>query len=453
MLDHLDFSELTNVINKLIIFIHRPEVRLQVLIIILTFCIAGILSKGIWFWLGPRLSEVIDNVVSDKAQLAWKILLVTARVISFPLIGILILNVASTNLQVEGHITGLLVRFTWVFWTILAFQLLIPLLYSVFTKTTLRRYHYRLLTPLLIVVILLEIIDNLADLNELGQVVLLEVFTNPVTLGALFVATVGLYFWTDTVHVIQDMIYHLLQRFTNADPGSTKATLTLIRYVLVIAGIIFALSQLELDPATLAVITGGLSVGIGFGLREVLSNFISGIFLLFERSLHPGDVIEIDGQLCVVESLRIRTTTVRTLDNVELVIPNQMFFTSSFQTYTGSDKMVRLPMIINVSCANNMQSVMLLLKQTAKQHKDVLTEPVPSVFFNKFGDNVAEFQLNVWLDTPLKIPTVQSEIRCRVWEVFQKQNIDLTFPDMALHFPKKLPIMPVPLSALEPKSQ
>ena len=253
-----------------------------------------------------------------------------------------------------------------------------------------------------------------------GQVVLLELFTNPVTLGALFIATVGLYFWTDTIHVIQDLIYHLLERFTSVDLGSTKASLTLIRYVLIIAGILYALSQLELDPTTIAVITGGLSVGVGFGLREILSNFISGIFLLFERSLHPGDVIEIDGQLCIVEDLSIRTTTVRTLGNVELVVPNQMFFTSSFQTYTGSDKMVRLSMAIYTSCDNDVQVVMRLLKQTAQQHQDVLTEPAPSVFFNKFDNNAAEFQLNIWLDTPLKIPAVQSEIRCLVWTVFSR---------------------------------
>lgn len=452
MFDDLDLSVVTNIINKLIIFFHRPDVRLQVLIIILAFSIAGILSKSIWLWLEPRLFRMIDNMASATTQPVWKALILLTRVSTFPLIGILILNVASSKLQAQGHISGLLIRFTWVFWTILGLQLLIPLLYSVFDRTTMRRYHYRLLLPLLFVVIFFQIVNNLTDLNELGRTVLLELFNNPVTLGALFVATVGLYFWTDIVHVSQDLIYRLLERFTSVDPGSTKATLTLIRYVLIIAGIIFALSQLELDPTTLAVISGGLSVGIGFGLREILSNFISGIFLLFERSLHPGDVIEIDGQLCVVQNLSIRTTTVRTLDNVELVIPNQMFFTSSFQTYTGSDKMVRLPMIICVSCDNDMQSVMLLLQQIAQQHQDVLTEPVPTVFFNKFGDNVAEFQLNIWLDTPLKIPAVQSEIRCMAWTVFQEQNIDLTFPDMALHFPDKVPAMPVNLSTVESNS-
>ena len=450
MLDELDLSVVTNIINKLIIFFYRPEVRLQVLIIVLAFFLAGLVSKSVWIWLEPRLFRLIDQVTSSRPQLSWKIFVLAARVSTFPLIGLLILNLARGRLEEQGMITGLLVRFTWVFWTILGLQLLIPMLYAVFGKTTMRRYYYRLLLPLLVVVVILQVINNLTDLNELGQVVLLEVFTNPVTLGALFVATVGLYLWTDFVRVIQDLIYQLLATFTNVDPGSTKATLTLIRYVLIIAGIIFALSQLELDPTTLAVISGGLSVGIGFGLREILSNFISGIFLLFERSLHPGDVIEKDGQLCVVQDLRIRTTTVRTLDNVELVIPNQMFFTSSFQTYTGSDKMVRLPMILYASCQNDMQSVMGLLTQTAQQHKDVLPEPVPSVFFNKFDNNVAEFQLNVWLDTPLKIPAVQSEIRSMVWTTFREHNIDLTFPDVALHFPQGIPTISTTVPVLEP---
>jgi len=438
-----DFSILTNIIYKLIIFFYRPEVRLQVIVIILAFLTAGFLSKSIWFWLEPRLFRMADKVTNTSIRGVWKFLTLIASVSTFPLLGLLFLRIASSKLQAQGIIIGLLTRFTWVFWTILAIQILIPFLYAVFGKTTMRRYHYRLLLPLLFVVIFLQILDNLTNTDELARMVLLELFTNPITLGALFVATVGLYFWTDIIQVIHDLIYHLLSRFSNVDPGSTKATLTLIRYVLIIAGIIYALSQLRLDPTTLAVITGGLSVGVGFGLREILSNFISGIFLLFERSLNPGDVIEMEGQLCVVQDLRIRTTTVRTLDNVELVIPNQMFFTSSFQTYTGSDKMVRLPMIVNVSCDNDVQVVMDLLQQTAQQHKDVLAEPTPSVFFRKFGNNDAEFQLNIWLDTPLKIPTVQSELRVMVWTAFSENNIDLTFPDLALHFPDKMPAMPV----------
>ncbi len=312
-----------------------------------------------------------------------------------------------------------------------------------------RRYYYRLLLPLLFVVIFLQIMSNLTNLSDLGRMVLLELFTNPITLGALFVATAGLYFWTDIIRVIQDLIYNLLNTFTNIDPGGTKATLTLIRYVLIIVGVIYALSLLKLDPTTIALITSGLSVGVGFGLREVLSNFISGIFLLFERSLNPGDVIEFDGKLCVVENLSIRTTVVRTLNNVELVIPNMMFFTSSFQTYTGTDKMVRLPVIIHVSCDNEVKTVMSLLEQAAGQHENVLTEPAPSVFFNSFGNNDAEFQLNIWLDTPLKIPSVQSEVKIMIWTTFQEQNIDLTFPDMALHFPDKMPAIPVIPPAVE----
>ena len=105
---------------------------------------------------------------SAKTQQVWKVLILIARVSTFPSIGILTLDVASSTLQAQGHITGLLTRFAWVFWTILGLQLLIPLLYAVFGKTAMRRYHYRLLLPLLFVVIFLQIINNLTDLNELG---------------------------------------------------------------------------------------------------------------------------------------------------------------------------------------------------------------------------------------------------------------------------------------------
>ena len=128
-----NFSIITNIIDKLIIFFYRPEVRLQVIVIILAFLTAGFLSKSIWFWLEPRLTKVVDKAAVGRTQSIWKLLILATKVSTFPLLGIAFLTVASSIVEAQGYITGLLTRFIWVFWTILAFQLMIPLLYAAST--------------------------------------------------------------------------------------------------------------------------------------------------------------------------------------------------------------------------------------------------------------------------------------------------------------------------------
>ncbi|MBV7327129.1 mechanosensitive ion channel [Chloroflexi bacterium TSY] len=331
-----------------------------------------------------------------------------------------------------------MISFTWVLSLILTFQLLVGIFYLIFTPETVKKYQSRLLVPILIVVIFLGFLNQLANVRLIAEIVLTNLFNSPLTIRALFVATVGLYLWTVATNGVQDLVYSLLIRYTNLDPGGTKATLTLVRYILLLVGIGLAFSQFELDSTVIAAITGGLSVGIGFGLREILSNFISGILLLFERSLHPGDVIEVDNELSVVEEFSIRATTVRTKDNVELIIPNQTFLTSSFKTYTGTDRHVRLKMILRTDCNIEPTQVIKLIIQAAQNHPDILSEPASSVFLLEYGDNVATFQLNFWVDNPLDYERIKSELKVQLWDILSEHNVALPFPEIELHFPKQV---------------
>lgn len=432
-----EFDLIRNIVGKLLVFIGRPDIRLQLLIIVIVFAGAQALSRLTWLTIEQRVRQAIARL-PGRVQPYFFFLKQLARAISFPLLGLIFLNIIENILLGQGWLVGLLIRFRWIFGTLLFFQIIVTFLYTLFDKAEVKKYHYRFIIPLFLFVILLEIISNLADITALADIILVTIFNSPLTLGALFIATLGLYFWTDALRISQDLILHVVTTRTRVEPGSAKASLTLARYILFIAGIGYAISQLELDSTTVAAITGGLSVGVGFGLREILSNFVSGLFLLFERSLQPGDVIEVDDELSVVQDLSIRATIVRTLNNVELIIPNQMFLLSSFKSYTGTDKKVRVPIIIRASCENDMESLITLLIDTAHAHPEVMSEPAASVFLLEFGDNVISFQLNIWLDTPIKIPPVSSEVRRRVWRAFSDEGIDLTFPDLAVQFVNEL---------------
>ncbi len=435
-----DIIPLENVYHILRVYLARLEIQAQLFAIVIVLGTAVLGAFFIWKLFWQPLFNFIHKTEHERANNYLRFIVSILQAITFPVLGLIGLYIARNFFETRGWLNGLLDTFTWVFGVIFAFQIVMVILYTVADPAVVRRYHYRLFIPLLLVFFLFDFLGNLTDLGAVGGIVLTTAFNSPITIGAIFVATIGLYLWTDTLQSLDELLHTMISKHTRLDPGGTKAVLTLIRYILIILGIVFALNMLQLDTATVAAITGGLAVGVGFGLREILSNFISGIYLLFERSLHPGDVIEMDGQLSVVDSLSIRSTTVRTLDNIELVIPNQNFFTSSFKTFTGSSKKVRVPIMLQTDCNINPAEVIQVLENTALNHENVLKEPAPSVFLLNYGNNVASFQLNIWLADPLLMPKTQSDLKVMLWEALKEHNIDLPFPEVELHFPPKVPV-------------
>ncbi|HFC11972.1 MAG TPA: mechanosensitive ion channel, partial [Anaerolineae bacterium] len=429
-----------DLIFKTLIFIKRPQVADQLIVTAIAIVAAYVLTKISWGiltkWLA-RLLHPTQSTTRSQRTLFFFIRLIKA--ITFPVLAISFTFVAEAILLAQNQLVGLLQLHRTFIVFILVFQILITILYTILDPQQVRRYHYRLFIPLIVCFATLQILDHIVQVRQLAEIVLLNLFDSPITLGAILIATIGLYFWTDTANALQAFLHNFVTSYTNLDAGSIQASLTLMRYALILVGIFYAISQLNLNGTTVAAITGGLSVGIGFGLREVLSNFISGILILFERSMKPGDIIDIEGQMGIVETLSIRATIVRTLDNEELVIPNQLFLTSTFKTYTGSNELVRFTVDIRASCENDLEQVIALLKSTAVDHPEVLADPAPAVWVQEeFGDNTVNYHLKLWTKSPTRINPVKSDVIRTIWHAFHAQGIALTFPDLELHFNNSL---------------
>ncbi len=433
-----NFQVLFDVINKTSVFLARPPVQMQLIALVITVFAAGILSFSIWKLLGPKFQRAASRSDRSWLQAVLRVVIAEARSLSFPILAWLFLMTSLYIFRQRGYLDGLLTGFSWVIATLFVFRVITGLMYAILDAQTGRQYHIYFLRPLLIVLILVELLGHLSDMADIANIVLVTLASIPLTIRAVAIATFGLYFWSMATRAVEDVLHLFATQYAGFDPGNTKAVLTLGRYVALTLGILFALSQFQLDAATVAAITGGLSIGVGFGLREILSNFISGILLLFERSLHPGDVIDMDGQLSVVQSLSVRATTVRTLNNEELVIPNQTFFTAPFKTYTGSERTVRVPIFVNTDCQIDPENVVELLKTTALEHPEVLNDPEPTVFLLEYENNTAKFQVNIWLSNPLVSPRVQSEVKRLIWKAFEDHSVALPFPEMELHFPKQV---------------
>jgi potassium-dependent mechanosensitive channel len=204
-------------------------------------------------------------------------------------------------------------------------------------------------------------------------------------------------------------------------------------YVLVVIGLYAVLRVLQFDTTTIAAITGGLFIGVGLALQDVIKNFLGGIIVLFEGSVRPGDWIEIAGAEGEVASLSIRSTVVRTFDNVEYIVPNQDWLNSTVTTFTRNSRKVRTRVPIGVSYGSDPHFVQQLLVELARAHPDVLTEPPPVAPLIDFGESSVDFVVLAWVEDAKIKARVASELRLRIWDAFQANGIEIPFPQRDLH--------------------
>ncbi|MEZ4560298.1 MAG: mechanosensitive ion channel [Caldilineaceae bacterium] len=204
-------------------------------------------------------------------------------------------------------------------------------------------------------------------------------------------------------------------------------------YGIIALGILTAVSTIGFDLSTLTIVLGGLSVGISFGLQELVANFISGILLVFEQSLRPGDVIQVAGHAGTVDKLRLRSTVLKTLDNVEIFVPNKTLLTSTVETYTHTDRKVRVPVDVGVSYASTPEDVRTILLEVAARHGLVLKDPAPTVFFTGFGDSSLDFKLLIWINDPPRSAQISSDLRFMIFREFARRGIEIPFPQRDIH--------------------
>lgn len=425
-----NLNPLIEVFDRLGIFISRREVQLQIVVALVALILAQLVSRLVWRVLSrPGLATPIltpePAAVQSSALAFIRAVMRLLKPVTFPLLGIGALLLASQAMGAVGQLHGLVSRLAEAFGVLLAFRIVLGVLNAFFNPIKVRQYQTRLFAPLAIIVIFLNLLGNIVDLRTLSSLVVIRL-GNPITLGGLLTATVGLYFWIMLVGGLKDILQRLfVGRFKN-DAGSTEATLTLLRYLLILIGVAFALGQLRLDGTTIAAITAGLSVGIGFGLQEVLSNLVSGILILTEKSIRPGDVIEINGGLVTVSNVSIRATRVRTSLDTEIVIPNRSFLTAPFTTYTGTDKLVKVQVPIVVSYKNDPQKVVKVLLGVAHAHARVLSDPAPSVKVAGYGSNTINFNLIVAVNEPLIMNDVRSDLYHAIWAAFTANEISIS---------------------------
>ena len=388
-------------------YLERPSVLLQLLVSLAALTLCRLARQQRW-------------------RKRWQARL-PARVV--PHLGQLLIGLGCLVLAAWGQPFGLaaLLGVLWLGWSALSWLRLLLLRWL--PESEVHRLDTRLLRPIFLVVTALLLISEVDSLRNLGVIPLGQLLGVTVSTEKVFHALLVIYIVLVGCGPPAAGLAWLLQRALAMSHGSRKATELMLRYTVVGLGLVSVAVNLGLNTTALIAVAGGLSVGLGFGIKEVFSNFVSGLWLLFEGSVRPGEVLILDGDACEVRRLGLRATLLwRGRDNAELLIPNQAFFTQATTTYTGSDRMRRSQVNVAAAYRHDPAAVIALLEATALQVPGVLSTPAPKALLLNYGDSAINYILRFWITNPMDHPALCSDVSRAIWQAFREHAIEIPFP-------------------------
>src|SRR3990167_5591269 len=268
---------------------------------------------------------------------------------------------------------------------------------------------------------------------------ILNTTITPLSIIELFIL-ISVFYWS--AKWIREFVYRSLSSHTK-DMGIRTSLSILSQYSVVFIGVFVCLRVLGINQQALGLIAGGLAFGVGLGLRDLANNFFFCFFILLERPLRVGDIVNINNIEGEVTHIGSRAITVRTWDHMELVVPNVEVFNKSFTNWTARDNIVRTVVPIKISRYDNPHEVKVIIHTVLASHKNILTEPVPEVFLKEINDSVMEFELRYFVNirqVPSRI-SVMSAVLMSIWDAFAKHGIKPPYPQHEVFLKNELPAL------------
>ena len=276
-------------------------------------------------------------------------------------------------------------------------------------------------------------------MEKVFGITLLSVGDSSLTLGqllsvVLFVA-IGVFVVVWSSRLIRK---RMTAQRVNADVTQMVSRAYLVLGLVVLT--VMALEFLGIPLAAFAFISGAIAIGVGFGAQNIINNFISGWILMWERPIRIGDFLEMGEVRGTVESINTRSTYIRRVDGVHLLVPNSYLLENTVTNWTLIDRLVRTTVRLGVAYGSDVALVTQLLKQAAEEHKDVLKDPAYAVIFDDFGDNSLIFELNVWVYATAErsLRVIRSDLRYRLDALFRDHGVVVAFPQRDIHVDGKL---------------
>jgi len=262
---------------------------------------------------------------------------------------------------------------------------------------------------------------------------LFEINRTPVTLTSILLFLLVLILFLVFSRILNRTLLKRVLARTSIEEGVRYNLLRISHYLIMIIGAVVAFQFVGINLGGLAVIFGLLSVGIGFGLQNVTSNFIAGLILLLERPIKVGDRVTVGDTEGDVLDINIRSTTIRTINNLAIIVPNSEFVSSNVINWSHGDPKVRLEILVGVSYNSDLDIVIRCLKEVAEEHPEVLKKPEADVLLMNFGDSSWNMKLRAWIHNPKRHPMVRSELNCNIVRKFRQNGVEIPFPQRDLH--------------------
>lgn len=221
--------------------------------------------------------------------------------------------------------------------------------------------------------------------------------------------------------------------------GASADTIHLFkRLFYIVAGAILIVTTLDVMNVPLtafAFLSGAVAIGVGFGAQNIINNFISGWILMWERPIRIGDFLEVDGARGSVETINTRSTRIRRVDGVHMLIPNSKLLENTVVNWTLIDNLTRTSVRVGVAYGSDCKLVARLIEQATQQQEDILTEPKPVVIFDDFGDNALMFETFFWVNATKErdLRVIRSQVRFTIDELFAEHDIVIAFPQRDVH--------------------
>ncbi|NJL81814.1 MAG: mechanosensitive ion channel [Chloroflexaceae bacterium] len=222
-------------------------------------------------------------------------------------------------------------------------------------------------------------------------------------------------------------------RLTGLSRAAQETIAIIANYTFILIGAIVLLQLWGLDISSLTVFAGVLGVGIGLGIQGIAKEFVSGLVLMFERPIQVGDFVEVGGLMGTVERISVRSTEIRTLDHISVILPNSRFLEAEVINWSHNTSVSRLRIPVGVAYGSNPNTVRSVLLAAAREQKDVLSAPSPRVFFLGFGENALNFDLLVWIGEPRKQFQIKSDLYFAIEALLRQHELHVPFPQRDLH--------------------
>lgn len=241
---------------------------------------------------------------------------------------------------------------------------------------------------------------------------------------------------------IKRWVARSLAAIGDVEIGMRQSIATIVRYVVLAVGMLIIVQSAGIDLSALTVLAGAAGLGIGFGLQNIINNFVSGLIILFERPIKVGDRVDVGSVHGDVVNISARATTVVTNDNIAIIVPNSDFISGKVTNWSYTDRKVRFDVPVGVSYECDPAVVTDLLLQVAKSHAGVMANPKPDVLFEDFGDSSLNFTLQVWTQSYAAKPRVlKSELNYAIARIFKEHAIEIPFPQRDVHVRSGPPIV------------